>query len=124
PTATAIAPGADAPSTIRTPRLAATSRAHGVTIAPAEPWTSPPGGTAVTSSAVMMSFMGMGKAARSRMVACRGRPPPVLLAADLAGAVAACRPQPGASGPPAASGPLVSIYTPPSDRVRAYGDAA
>src|SRR5260221_3753538 len=41
---------------MRTPREAATSRAHGVTMAPADASTSPPAGVANTSSAVTMSF--------------------------------------------------------------------
>ena len=42
---------------MRTPRLAAISRAQAVTIAPGEAEISPPGGTSRTSSAVTMSFM-------------------------------------------------------------------
>src|SRR6185295_3971155 len=42
---------------MRTPRVAAISRAQGVTIAPAEAWISPPGRTAETSSAVTTSFI-------------------------------------------------------------------
>src|SRR4030095_6712003 len=56
PTATVNDFWAAAPTEMRTPRVAAISRAHGATIAPGDASPPPPGGAWSTSSAVTMSF--------------------------------------------------------------------
>src|SRR5512134_1147468 len=111
---------APAPGTMRTPRVAATSRAQGVTMAPAEVATSPPGATARTSSAVTMSFMeDLPRCAR--MIAYGPMRARVLLAASLLSPSCQSR-----EPPPLAPRPsllLITVDTLRADRLGCYGDS-